>query len=120
MTALTKEQILTAGRARKVERVPVPELGGDVCVRGLTGTDRDAFEASLFNGEGEERKFSAENVRAKLLVRCIVDEEGKRLFGDDEHQVLGDCGADALDALYDVAQRLSGIARKDLERAVKN
>ena len=43
---LTKEQMLAADDI-KSERVEVPEWGGDVMVRGLTGTQRDAWEASM-------------------------------------------------------------------------
>jgi len=45
---LNKEQILRADDL-KTEEVDVPEWGGSVRVRVLTGTERDAFESSIYD-----------------------------------------------------------------------
>lgn len=118
MTILNRDAILTAVDL-KAETVSVPEWGGEVAVRGMSGAERDSFEQSLFVGEGTDRKFSAENVRAKLLVRCIVDHKGVRVFKDEDAALLGQRNAATLDRVYDVAQRLSGIGKGDLDAAVK-
>lgn len=119
MGVLTRDAILKAADLA-TETVAVPEWGGEVIVRAMRGTERDAFEIALFEGEGDARKFSGENVRAKLLVRCLVDDKGERLFADTDVKALGEHNAAVLDRLYDVAQRLSGIGKKDLDGAVKN
>lgn len=119
MGTLTRDLILAADDL-KTEKVSVPEWGGEVNVRAMCGAERDAFEQSLFVGDGDGRKFSAENVRAKLLVRCIVDDNGARVFKDEDAAVLGQRNAGALDRVYSVAQRLSGIGKGDLDSAVKN
>ena len=46
MNILSKEAILAADDLPR-EKVNVPEWGGEVLVRTMSGTDRDAFEASL-------------------------------------------------------------------------
>lgn len=117
-TNLTRAEILAAPDL-KTEEVPVSEWGGTVMVRAMSGAERDSFEQSLFTGELESRKFTGENVRAKLLVRCIVDENGVRIFKDEDADVLGQRSAAALDRLYAVAQRLSGIGKNDLDAAIK-
>jgi hypothetical protein len=114
MGLLTRDAILKA-EDLKAETVPVPEWGGEVLVRGLRGSDKDSFEQGLFVNE----KFSAANVRAKLVARCMVDAEGSRLFSDEEALALGEKSAVALDRVYEVAQRLSGIGKKEIEDAVK-
>ena len=119
MTKLTRDAILAVVDLPS-ETVPCPEWGGEVSIRGMTGSERDAFEQSLFIGDADSKRFSADNVRAKLLVRCIVDENGERIFKDEDVEALGRRSAQVLDRLYDVAQRLSGIGKKDLESAVKN
>ena len=43
---LSKDQILSADDIQS-QRVPVPEWGGEVMVRGLTGSQRDQWEAGL-------------------------------------------------------------------------
>lgn len=71
---LTREQILQCDDLPK-ETVKVPEWGGEVQVRTMTGTDRDAFEASLIGKEGR-----LENVRARLVSLAVCDESGKAMF----------------------------------------
>ena len=108
---LTREQILQCDDLPK-ETVKVPEWGGEVQVRTMTGTDRDAFEASLIGKEGR-----LENVRARLVSLAVCDESGNRLFGDEDVAALGAKSAKALDRVFAVAQRLNGIGAEQVEQA---
>jgi len=100
--------------------VNVPEWGGDVKIRSMTGTERDAFEASLFEGKGDNRQTNMKNLRAKLLAKCLVDQDGKNLFSEKDITDLGGKSAKALDRLYAVARDLNGIGTEDEEEMVKN
>src|SRR5690242_16498434 len=106
MSLLKRDQIL-ASEDLKTQVVPVPEWGGDVIVRALRGIERDAYESS-FVPEGDKEKFDSTNMRAKLVSRCCVDEQGNRLFSDEDALALGQKNAAALDRIFDVAQALSG------------
>ena len=100
------------------ESVVVPVLG-PVMVRGMTGTERDAFEASLIKGRGRNREVNLANMRAKLIAFCAVDDEGVRLWSDADAEELGKGRADVLNRLYNVAARLSGITDEDAEELGK-
>jgi hypothetical protein len=113
MGILTKEAILAADDLPR-ELVNVPEWGGDVFVRTMTGADRDAFEASLIGKEGR-----MENVRARLVSLTLCTETGDRLFDDAEVAALGKKSARALDRVFSVAQRLNGIGTEQVEAAKK-
>ena len=113
---LNREAILKADDLPR-EELDVPEWGGTVFVRTLTGTERDAFEASMIKGE---RQVDLTNTRAKLCVRCITDAEGKRLFNDSDIAQLGQKSSRALDRVFEVAQRLNGLSAKDVEDIAKN
>jgi hypothetical protein len=116
--ALNKEQILGA-QDMKTETVEVPEWGGAVLVKTMTGTERDAFEFSLVAGQdAEKRKVS--HVRARLVAYTLVDEAGALLFSEADIAALGAKSAAALDRVYDVAARLNGVGQKDLEALAKN
>lgn len=115
MTLLTRDQILTADDLRS-EIVPVPEWGGDVRVAALTGTERDRFETSF--GDGKTKNL--DNVRAKLVAKSIVDEDGQRIFSDADVVKLGLKNAAALDRVFDVAQRLSGLTKQDVDDLAGN
>lgn len=108
---LTRDQILMCDDLPR-ETVQVPEWGGDVQVRTMTGTDRDAFEASLIGKEGR-----LENVRARLVSLTLCDEGGVRLFTDDDITALGHKSAKALDRVFAVAQRLNGIGTDQVDSA---
>lgn len=112
---LTKDQILQADDKR-TERVEVPEWGGTVIVRTLTGTERDLFEESILRDGRQDFK----GIRAKLVALSVVDEHGNRLFAFDEAELLGEKAAPAIDRLFGIAQRLSGFTEKDMEGLTEN
>ncbi|HHQ48922.1 MAG TPA: hypothetical protein ENK19_08590 [Acidobacteria bacterium] len=117
---LSRDEILAAGRKLKQEEVDVPELGGTVIVREMSGSERDSWEASLLDTRGPDPVMNLANTRAKLLVRTIVDADGKRLFTDDEIDLVGALSASALDRLFAVAARLSRVSAADVEELAKN
>jgi len=116
---LTREAILAA-EDLPTEQVPVPEWKGDVLVRSLTGVERDAFEESLYTGQGKDRQQNLSNLRARLAALTVVDENGNRVFSDDDAAQLGEKSAAALDVVFSVAQRLSGLSARDVEKLTKN
>ena len=113
MANLTREQILAAPDIHR-ETVPVPEWGGEIYVRGLSGTERDKFEASIITIRGTSQDVNMANVRAKLAAMAICDEFGKRLFTDADVKALGEKSASALQRVFAVAQRLSGLGQQDV------
>lgn len=130
MTVLSRDTILGA-EDRPQETVHVPEWGGDVIVRGMTVRERDAFEASLQKPTGKAKangqrapvqatEFDWSNFRAKLAVRCIVGEDGERIFEDGDAEQLGRKSALAVSRVFDVAQRLNGMSNQDIEELAGN
>lgn len=93
---------------------------GTVFIRTLTGKERDAFEQSCFVQLGAGRCANLANVRARLLVLVICDEDGKRIFEDKDADALGDLPASILDPLFAQAQRLSAITKADVETMAGN
>lgn len=124
---LGREQILAAEDLEK-ELVTVEAWGGSVYVRALTGAERDAFEASLVNervvrrGRKSEttRETNLANLRARLCALTMCDEEGNRLFSDADVRELGKKSASALNKVFEVAQRLSGLTDDDVEELAGN
>lgn len=116
MKVLTKDEILQADDIRK-EKVEVPEWGGSVYVKTMTGTERDQFEASIIGVKGERDMV---NLRAKIVALSTVDEEGKRLFSFEDVVELGKKSALPLNRVFSVAQRLSGFTPQDMEDMTKN
>jgi len=116
---LSRDQILTAADGQS-ERVMVPEWGGEVIVRALTGAERDAFEAALTERRGRRVEVRLENVRARLVAMCAIDEQGGALFYPSDVELLGQKSAAALQRVFEVCQRLSGLTDQDVEELAKN
>ncbi len=119
MAVLTRDQILSVPDLQR-EMVHVPEWGGDVYVRGLTGSERDALEAGMLERKGKTTSIRLDHLRARLLSMTIVDEEGKSLFGPEDVVALGSKSAVALERCFAVARRLSGFTEQDVEELIKN
>lgn len=118
MKFLSKADILEVSDL-ETETVEVPEWGGQVIVRSLSGEERDAWEEGLLverkkNGK-TTREANLKNIRAKLVAISTVDQDGNRLFTDYDVQALGKKSASALQRIFKVAQRLSGLSDEEVD-----
>ena len=121
---LGREDILNADD-RDVEIVEVPEWGGKVRVATITAEKRDKFESSMFKirnfgTKNQKAEYSQENLRARLVAYTVVDEDGNRIFSENDIKKLGEKSAKALDRVFEVAQELNGISDEDVEEMTKN
>lgn len=117
---LSKSAILEADDL-PLDTVKVPEWGGSVVIRGMTGAERDAFEATIFVGKGDDRELNLHMLRAKLAAMSIVDPEThERMFNEREITLLGQKSARALQRVFDAAQELNGMTKDDVEELVGN
>jgi hypothetical protein len=121
LRALTRQDILDA-EDRVTEWVDVPEWGGRVLVRSLEGLERDRYEGAMARwGRNEKGNLAFEglttdNLRARLASMTMIDEEtGANLFTEKDVLILGHKSAAALDRVFSVAQRLSGLTDADVE-----
>ena len=112
---LNKQQILES-KDIESEVVKVPEWGGDVMVKGLSLADKDEWADSILT----DGKANMKGATARLCALCICGEDGKPMFSSTDITSLQAKSAKALDRVFQVAQRLSGIGQKDIEETVKN
>lgn len=112
---LTKEQILNANDS-KIEAIDIPEWGGQVFIRTISGTERDNFEQSIIKG----KETDLTNLRAKFCVLVICDENGNRIFNDNHVSVLGKKSAAALDRIFDAGRKMNGMTDSDVKELEKN
>ena len=115
MKILSKSEILEADDLPR-ELVEVPEWGGALYVRTMTGSERDAFEAAILG----KNNAGFKNIRARLTALTTTDEAGNRLFEEGEVDALGKKSAAALDRVFSVAQRLNSMTQQDVEDLEKN
>ena len=118
-TVLSRDEILNKDDIQQ-ENVSVPEWDGDVIVRGLNGYDRDRYEESMVERRGKSFSTNLENIRARLVSLCVVDAEGKRIFADEDIPALGKKSGAALERVFEVARKLSGLRNEDIEELAGN
>jgi hypothetical protein len=115
MALLNRDEILGKDD-RTYEVVEVPEWGGPVRLRSLTGRERDSFEATLQEQRGGKTKQNFDNFRARLVGMCAVDEEGKLLFANRADIVmLGNKSVAALQRLFNKCNEMNGLSEQDVE-----
>lgn len=126
---LTREEILGVDDI-ETEEVSVPEWGGIVLVRALSGTQRNQWETQFtrFTGKQVEMTAKTEHMRESLVAASVVCCDGittdvrdlPLLFTETDVEALGKKSAAALERVFKVASRLSGITESDIEDQVKN
>ena len=114
MPVLNRDDILGADDIQ-TEAVEVPEWGGTVLVKGMTGAERDRFEVAMISDPGKSTKVNLSDMRAKLCSLTIVNENGKLLFTPADIKELTKKSASALQRVFEVARELSGIGEDDVK-----
>lgn len=116
MALLTKTAILDA-QDLKHEDVEVPQWGGSVRVRMMTGAERDEFRsvAASYESGLPPAKFAA-----ILLALTCVDETGARLFTVEDVDALEEKSAGSVDIPAVVAMRINGLGGTAVQDATKN
>ena len=116
---LTRTEIL-AQDDLLTEDVFIPEWDAWVKIRTLNASERDHFEAGTVKRDGKKTITNLENIRARLCLLCLVDENGERMFQDEDTFPLGGKSAAAIDRVFTVAQRLNGLRDEDVDELAKN
>lgn len=121
-TALSLRETLLKKSTFVTESVHVPLWDETVFIRGMSAREADAFDSSIVTpGEdGADPVSDLENFRAKLVVHCVVDKDGKRIFTDEDADVVGDLPADTIQLLFEPARRLCGMEKKAVDTEGKN
>jgi hypothetical protein len=108
------KKFLTAAEIREVQDVEtvvvdIPEWGGAIRLKALTGEEAVEFSESIKEGD----KSGA----ARLVARCAVDEDGNRIFADADIDVLKQKSMKALLRAQNVAMKLNGLTEESKETA---
>ena len=105
MTLLNRQSILEVADL-VTEDVHVPEWGGHVRVKAMSGLDRGAWAKTC---EGEDGTFDVKRYPASLVVACCVDDQGAPLFTAADLPALMAKHGGAIARVQQVAERLNGL-----------
>jgi hypothetical protein len=113
MKTLTLEDILSVNDT-PAEEVEVPEWGGSVFVRGMTGGERAEFEDQV------HKNLSLKNFKVDLVVNCTVDDEGNRVFQPKHKAALQAKSSKAIERIVTKIFEMSGLTAEGEEIAEGN
>ncbi len=122
-TALDGAAVMEA-KDLPTRRVDVPEWGGHVFVKTLSGVERDSYEQICENAQKQSPKrrkhMNVKGLKALLVVMATVDAEGTPLFKREDVPALNRKSGKAIDRIFQVAAELSGLSEEDIEDLAKN
>jgi hypothetical protein len=96
----------------KTEPLDVPEWGGTVYVRQLNGAELVAWSEASTDAPTAEKGTG-------LLVRCLVDAAGVRLFKEEDAAALVELPGGLVNRLCGVANDVNGLTEKAKASAEK-
>ena len=115
--SLSKSAILAANDA-ETKSVEVPEWGGEVSVRVMTGAQRDKFESAITLRRGKSgEKMEVAGLRSLLVALTACDETGQLLFEESDIAGLEKKSSTALQRVFDAAAALNGLTAAGAEEA---
>jgi len=97
----------------KTTEVDVEQWGGSLLVKKLSVAERDEL-AEYYSDQS-----TAQNAALQTIVRAVVNEDGSRMFSDDDLNLLASQDAEAITALYTGILEFNGIVKKEGADAVK-
>jgi hypothetical protein len=112
MPVLDKAAILAASDV-KLEMVAVPEWGGEVYIKTLSGTERDLFEDAYSQDK-------MKNFRSRFLTLTLCGKDGERLFADGEVETVGKKSATVINRLFEKAWAFNAFRNEDVEAMGKD
>ena len=116
---LTKAEILAVPLA--TEAVDVPEWGGTVKVRVMSGLERDQFDRVVASKSNVDGKVTDPSGFKSLLVRLTVcNDDGELLFSQDDVSELDGTNGSALERVAFAAMAINGLSPNGVKGMEEN
>lgn len=111
---LTRDEILAAVAQTKaeVEKIDVPEWNGVVYARRLSAADAEAM--GLFT---QTDQAASGRLMLTMLVNCLTDENGERLFADDDTAAIAAADFKIVVRLFQAVAKVNGLDAVDVDEA---
>ena len=115
MKKLSKDDIFKADDL-PTKDMDIPEWGGTLTIRTLTGAERDEWESAFVNQD----KIDIRGLKSRLVQLTTMNGDGQQMFTKADLQKINSKSASVIDRIFQVSQRLSGLTKEDAEEMVEN
>lgn len=119
---LSREQIVAAvdSGGPATTEVNVPELGGTVTVRELTGGLRNDFEVAIAQAATKSGAQAMQKVTLDMLAVCVLDDDGNKLLDSNLIRQLWNKKPKAVFRLREAIIGVSAMSDEDAESMAEN
>ncbi len=93
---------------------------GKVRIRSLTELERSKFEASMRAKNGEVSNLKLVDMKARLIVLCVVDGDGNPLLTHRDIDQILQQDSEVTNEVVDQIQEHCGFTKSDIEELEKN
>lgn len=108
------------GGAPTLQTATVKVLGRTITVTELNGTDFDKFQ-TFIQKRRKGDNIDINGLRAALVALTVVDDEGNRVFGDDDIDAINaNLGSRVIKTIYAKAAKLSGLEDDEAQEMLGN
>lgn len=90
--------------------------GNKFIVKEMNAKDAGEYEASLYKVIGNQVKYDTKLAKIKLLLFTLCDAEGKRLFGLNDMEKIGQFPSSFVDKVFQVASKLNALEKESPEK----
>ena len=117
----SKESLLGAIHRRYIDvAIPQFEHIGTFRIRSLTERERSKYEADCLTAKGVFSKAKLEKQKQRLLILCLVDEEGNQLFSEADMAQMEQLDSLVTGYLFNQCAKHCGFSEEDIESLEKN
>lgn len=113
---LDKAAILAfaSNSALKVEKIELPEMGGDVYIKELTAGEREALEKQM------QSQTDKNAVRATVFVHSVCNADGELMFDVEDIEAIKQLPSRPVIKVFNRSNEINGITPKQVDTAEKN
>lgn len=120
---LTRDHLLRK-RPRRTKQFTFPDDFGDLAgqsftVQAMTARERSEFETQ-FSRKGKPIPERQREIRQRLVIATVIDDNGMPLFADDDLGQLSEVDGAVIEYMATASQELNQITNDDLEEIEKN
>lgn len=105
----------TASASRATKDIPIPELGGRVRVREMSGSLRNALEAAMVNVRNVGDSKQLDKTLAQIITSCVVDDTGHPILRETDARRIVSHNPRAAFRLREAIFDISALDQDDLE-----
>lgn len=116
---LSREDFL-APDERRIKDVYLPVRRKWVKIRSLFEHEKEAYEASLRDKNGDVTNESAKASRRRLIALCLCDAKGNRVLSDADVDAMRDKDGTDLAYLQEECQVFCGFKKGEIDAIEKN